>query len=172
MTATSLTAAPSFLPGPLIVQSDSTLLLEVAHPDAEAARHELAIFAELERAPEHIHSYRITRVGLWNARAAGHTAAEILAILDRFSKFPVPNAITAQINDVMDRYGKLEIVQAETGGQAGSREQADAMPELLLRSDSAAILREVASHKKVAPLLTQQIDEHSYLIAQWARGEL
>ena len=57
--------------GPLIVQSDRTVLLEVAHPDAESARHELAIFAELERAPEHIHTYRITRLGLWNARAAG-----------------------------------------------------------------------------------------------------
>src|SRR5690554_3729016 len=63
--------------GPLIVQSDRTVLLEVAHPDAADARHDLAVFAELERAPEHIHTYRITRLGLWNARAAGHTAEEI-----------------------------------------------------------------------------------------------
>ena len=61
--------------GPLIVQSDRTVLLEVAHPDAEDARHDLAVFAELERAPEHIHTYRITRLGLWNARAAAHAAA-------------------------------------------------------------------------------------------------
>ena len=64
--------------GPLIVQSDRTVLLEVAHADATSVRHELAVFAELERAPEHIHTYRITRLGLWNARAAGHTADEVL----------------------------------------------------------------------------------------------
>ena len=69
--------------GPLIVQSDRTVLLEVAHPEAETARHELAIFAELERAPEHIHTYRVTRLGLWNARAAGHSADDMLATLDR-----------------------------------------------------------------------------------------
>src|SRR6478735_450280 len=75
--------------GPLIVQSDRTVLLEVAHPDAETARHELAIFAELERAPEHIHTYRITRLGLWNARAAGHGSDDMLATLERWSRFAV-----------------------------------------------------------------------------------
>ena len=167
MTASShTTAAASSFPGPLIVQSDNTLLLEVHHPDADAARHELAIFAELERAPEHIHSYRITRVGLWNARAAGHTAAEVLEVLNRFAKFPVPDTIARNITDVMDRYGRLEIVRAETPKVAGSA------PQLILRSDSPAILREVASNKKVAALLTEKLDEHSYLIADWARGEL
>ncbi|RRD61104.1 DNA repair helicase XPB [Leucobacter sp. OH1287] len=167
MTASShTTAAASSLPGPLIVQSDNTLLLEVHHPDADAARHELAIFAELERAPEHIHSYRITQVGLWNARAAGHTADEVLEILNRFSKFPVPDTIARNINDVMDRYGRLEIVRAETPEVAGST------PQLLLRSNSPAILREVASNKKVASLLTEKLNENSYLIADWARGEL
>lgn len=67
--------------GPLIVQSDRTVLLEVAHPQANDARHDLAIFAELERAPEHMHTYRITRLGLWNARAAGHNADDMLATL-------------------------------------------------------------------------------------------
>src|ERR1044071_6187839 len=83
--------------GPLIVQSDRTVLLEVAHPDAETARHELAIFAELERAPEHIHTYRITRLGLWNARAAGHTAQQMLDTLDRLAKFPVPQTVAIDI---------------------------------------------------------------------------
>ena len=67
--------------GPLIVQSDRTVLLGVVHPLAEEARHALAVFAELERAPEHVHTYRITRLGLWNARAAGHEAAEMVAVL-------------------------------------------------------------------------------------------
>ena len=79
--------------GPLIVQSDHTVLLEVAHLDAEDARHALAVFAELERAPEHIHTYRITRLGLWNARAAGHTSEEILETLNRYAKFPVPSGV-------------------------------------------------------------------------------
>ena len=79
--------------GPLIVQSDRTVLLEVAHPDADDARHELAIFAELERAPEHVHTYRITRLGLWNARAAGHTAEQMLETLEQYAKFPVPQTV-------------------------------------------------------------------------------
>jgi hypothetical protein len=80
------------LSGPLIVQSDRTVLLEVAHPAAEDARHDLAVFAELERAPEHIHTYRITRLGLWNARAAGHTAENMLDTLEKYSKFPIPQS--------------------------------------------------------------------------------
>jgi DNA excision repair protein ERCC-3 len=81
--------------GPLIVQSDRTVLLEVAHPAAEDARHDLAVFAELERAPEHIHTYRITRLGLWNARAAGHTAEDMLATLTKYSRLPRLSAGTA-----------------------------------------------------------------------------
>ena len=95
--------------GPLIVQSDRTVLLEVAHPDAESARHELAIFAELERAPEHIHTYRITRLGLWNARAAGHDAQDMLATLDRWSRFPVPPSVSIDISETVGRYGRLVI---------------------------------------------------------------
>ena len=83
--------------GPLIVQSDRTVLLEVANPAAESARHELAVFAELERAPEHMHSYRITRLGLWNARAAGHTAEEMLDTLERWSRFPVPDSVRVDL---------------------------------------------------------------------------
>ncbi len=95
--------------GPLIVQSDRTVLLEVAHPDAESARHELAIFAELERAPEHIHTYRITRLGLWNARAAGHTAEDMLGTLDRWTRFPVPPSVAIDIRETVGRYGRLVI---------------------------------------------------------------
>ena len=145
--------------GPLIVQSDHTVLLEVAHPDAEDARHELAVFAELERAPEHIHTYRVTRLGLWNARAAGHTAEEILATLDRYAKFPVPSGVASEIADTMRRYGRLTIERTSEG-------------ELILRSDDATILREVSSAKKIAPLLGNKIDEFSMPVESWARGEL
>ncbi|MFC5339047.1 DNA repair helicase XPB [Leucobacter denitrificans] len=145
--------------GPLIVQSDHTVLLEVAHPDAEDARHELAVFAELERAPEHIHTYRVTRLGLWNARAAGHTAEEILETLNRYAKFPVPSGVAAEIADTMRRYGRLTIERTEDG-------------DLMLHSDDAAILREVSSAKKVAPLLGNKIDDFSMPVEAWARGEL
>ncbi len=145
--------------GPLIVQSDHTVLLEVAHPDAEDARHELAVFAELERAPEHIHTYRVTRLGLWNARAAGHTAEEILETLNRYAKFPVPPGVASEIEDTMRRYGRLTI-------------ERDAKGALILRSDEPAILREVASAKKIAPLLGNRIDEHTFPVESWARGEL
>ena len=145
--------------GPLIVQSDHTVLLEVAHPDAEDARHELAVFAELERAPEHIHTYRITRLGLWNARAAGHTAEEILDTLNRHAKFPVPSGVASEIADTMRRYGRLTIERNPEGS-------------LVLRSDDAAIMREVSSAKKVAPLLGLKLDDLTIEVEPWARGEL
>ena len=145
--------------GPLIVQSDHTVLLEVAHPEAEEARHALAVFAELERAPEHIHTYRVTRLGLWNARAAGHTAEEILDTLNRYAKFPVPSGVASEIEDTMRRYGRLTIERDDEGA-------------LVLRSDDAAVLREVSSAKKIAPLLGNRSDERTYPVEAWARGEL
>lgn len=145
--------------GPLIVQSDHTVLLEVAHPDAENARHELAVFAELERAPEHIHTYRVTRLGLWNARAAGHTSEEILDTLNRHAKFPVPSGVASEIEDTMRRYGRLTIERDSEGS-------------LVLRSEDPAVLREVTSAKKIAPLLGNRLDEHTFPVEAWARGEL
>jgi DNA excision repair protein ERCC-3 len=159
--------------GPLIVQSDHTVLLEVAHPDAEDARHELAVFAELERAPEHIHTYRVTRLGLWNARAAGHTAEEILGTLNRYAKFPVPAGVASEIEDTMRRYGRLTIERLSSDEAPASPSADDtAAPQLVLRSDDPAILREVTSAKKIAPLLGNRIDERTYPLEPWARGEL
>lgn len=144
--------------GPLIVQSDRTVLLEVAHPQADAARHALAVFAELERAPEHIHTYRITRLGLWNARAAGHTAEEMLAILERYAKFPVPQAVAVDVRDTVARYGRLTIARDEDG--------------LLLRAQDAAVLTQVVKHPKIAALLMGEVAPGVVRVADWARGEL
>ena len=83
--------------GPLIVQSDKTLLLEVDHAQADAARRAIAPFAELERAPEHIHTYRVTSLGLWNARAAGHDAEQVIDALLRFSRYAVPQPLLLDI---------------------------------------------------------------------------
>ena len=83
-----LMPTPASGPGPLVVQSDRTLLLEVDHPEANACRIAIAPFAELERAPEHIHTYRLTPLGLWNARAAGHDAEQVVDTLLTYSRYP------------------------------------------------------------------------------------
>ena len=145
--------------GPLIVQSDRTVLLEVAHPHAETARHELAVFAELERAPEHIHTYRITRLGLWNARAAGHDAESMLDTLDRWSRFPVPASVSTDIRESVNRYGRLVIERNDEG-------------ELVLRSTDAAVLSEVSRNKRISPLLIGRPSPDSFLIDAWARGHI
>jgi DNA excision repair protein ERCC-3 len=143
--------------GPLIVQSDRTVLLETDHADATTARHELAIFAELERAPEHIHTYRISKLGLWNARAAGHTAEYILSSLKKWSKFDIPQLVSSEIENTIARFGKLEIARDDHG--------------LILTSDSRAVLAEVSSNSKVAELLEGEI-ENGYRVRDWARGAL
>ena len=97
--------------GPLIVQSDKTVLLEVDHEQAGAARAAIAPFAELERAPEHIHTYRITPLALWNARAAGHDAEQVVDALVSFSRYAVPQPLLVDIVDVMARYGRLQLVK-------------------------------------------------------------
>ncbi|MEV7694103.1 DNA repair helicase XPB [Microbacterium sp. NPDC089189] len=149
--------------GPLIVQSDRTVLLEVAHPDSESARHELAVFAELERAPEHIHTYRITRLGLWNARAAGHDAADMLATLDRWSRFPVPPSVSTDIRETVGRYGRLVIERAPVGDEENA---------LVLRSSDAPVLAEVARNKRIQPLLIAHPSPDIYVIDPWARGHI
>ena len=103
-------------PGPLVVQSDRTLLLEVDHPAADACRIAIAPFAELERAPEHIHTYRLTPLGLWNARAAGHDAEQVVDTLLTYSRYPVPTALLVDVADTMDRYGRLRIEKHPTHG--------------------------------------------------------
>jgi DNA excision repair protein ERCC-3 len=143
--------------GPLIVQSDRTVLLETDHPSADVARHELAIFAELERAPEHIHTYRISRLGLWNARAAGHNAEFIIDSLTKWSKYPLPETVTGEIRRTIDRFGKLVIVRDSTG--------------LLLQSDSLPILTEVTTNPKIAELLEERTDQ-GFRVRPWARGQL
>jgi DNA excision repair protein ERCC-3 len=145
--------------GPLIVQSDKTALLEVDHPEAPDARHDLAIFAELERAPEHIHTYRITKLGLWNARAAGHGSDYVLGVLDRYAKFAIPSSVRVDIQETMDRYGKLVIRRNPEG-------------TLILTSESAAILLEASRSPRIAALLGPRASEDSFEVLAFARGSL
>ena len=145
--------------GPLIVQSDKTALLEVEHPQAADARHDLSVFAELERAPEHIHTYRITRLGLWNARAAGHDSDFVLDVLDRYAKFAVPAGVRNDIVDTMSRYGRLSIIRGEDD-------------RLLLHSTDRAVLLEASKQPKIAALLEGAVGPEDFVIAPWARGQV
>lgn len=145
--------------GPLIVQSDKTVLLEVDNPDADAARADLAPFAELERAPEHIHTYRITPLALWNARAAGHDAEQVVDVLERYAKFPVPQPLLIDIAETMDRYGRLTLTKHPAHG-------------LSLISHDPAVLAEVTKHKKIRPMLGEQIDADTWTVHPSERGRI
>jgi DNA excision repair protein ERCC-3 len=152
----TLVAVPE---GPLIVQSDKTLLLEVDHPDALACRMAIAPFAELERSPEHVHTYRLTPLGLWNARAAGHDAEGVVDALLRFSRYPVPHALLVDIADTMDRYGRLQLLNDPVHG-------------LVLRGLDRAVLVEVAKSKKLAGMLGSNIDADTLIVHASERGRL
>ncbi|WP_298801943.1 DNA repair helicase XPB [uncultured Pseudokineococcus sp.] len=145
--------------GPLIVQSDKTLLLEVDHPDAPACRKAIAPFAELERAPEHVHTYRLTPLGLWNARAAGHDAEQVVDVLLEHSRYPVPHALLVDVAETMDRYGRLQLVDAPGHG-------------LVLHATDVPVLEEVLRSKKVAPLVGDRIDEATVAVHPSERGNL
>jgi len=145
--------------GPLIVQSDKTLLLEVDHPRAAECRQAIAPFAELERSPEHVHTYRLTPLGLWNARAAGHDAEQVVDALVRFSRYAVPHALLVDVMDTMDRYGRLKL-------------ENDPVHGLVLRTTDRAVLEEVVRSKKVSPMLGQRLDPETVVAFASERGRL
>ncbi len=145
--------------GAAIVQSDRSVLLEVAHPGFDAARTQLARFAELEKSPEHVHTYRITAVSLWNAAAAGMPAAEITDTLRGLSRYPVPQPVLADVHDLCARYGRLTLVAADDGG-------------LRLVADSPALLVEIARWPDIAALLAGNHDATTAIVSPAARGAL
>ncbi|HCT14020.1 DNA repair helicase XPB [Corynebacterium nuruki] len=145
--------------GPLIVQSDKTVLLEIDHPKAQEARVALAPFAELERAPEHVHTYRITPLALWNARAAGHDAEQVVHVLETYSRFPVPQPLLVDIAETMDRYGRLTLATSPAHG-------------LVLESTDTAVLAEIERHKKIRPMLGERIDDSTIAVHPSERGRI
>jgi DNA excision repair protein ERCC-3 len=145
--------------GPLIVQSDKTLLLEVDHERAQDCRKAIAPFAELERSPEHVHTYRLTPLGLWNARAAGHDAEQVVDTLLTYSRYAVPHALLVDVAETMARYGRLRLDRDETHG-------------LLLSSNDRPVLEEVLRAKRVKPMLGKRISELSVVVHPSERGNL
>ena len=145
--------------GPLIVQSDKTLLLEIDHAQAVDCRKAIAPFAELERAPEHVHTYRLSPLGLWNARAAGHDAEQVIDTLIRYSRYPVPHALLIDIAETMSRYGRLQLTNHPVHG-------------LVLQSIDQPVLEEVLRTKKIASLLGARIDDTTVVVHPSERGHL
>ena len=143
---------------PLIIQSDLTVLLEVISPKYEEARNELVRFAELEKSPEHMHTYRIHPLSLWNAAASKITAEEILSVLEAYSKYEIPQNVGVEIQEAMARYGKVLL----------SRE-GDAF---VLSSEDALIITEVCRHKTVQPYIEEKLDANRVRIAPLYRGHL
>jgi DNA excision repair protein ERCC-3 len=145
--------------GPLIVQSDKTVLLDIDHPLSTECRRAIAPFAELERSPEHIHTYRLTNLGLWNARAAGHDAEQVIDVLIKYSRYAVPHSILVDVAETMSRYGRLRL-------------EADPVHGLILVTTDTAVLEEVIRAKKIAPLLGPRIDAETIVVFANQRGAI
>ncbi len=144
-------------PKPLIIQSDRTVYLEVNTPGFADARDGLGAFAELTKCPEHIHTYTITPLSLWNAASAGAQADQIVEFLTEHSRYPVPNNVIIDIRELMGRYGRLILDRIESGPPATPGAEGQ-LPPLVLRASDIGLMQEILSHKKAGPLLELQPD--------------
>jgi DNA excision repair protein ERCC-3 len=159
-------AVPNYDPtNPLIVQGDRSVLVEVDNPRYAEARDALAPFAELEKSPEHIHTYRLTNLSLWNAAAAGLSADGMLDVLRRYSKFPVPSNLATDLGEVVSRYGRVRLVRADQPEDRGA-------PWLRLVCPDVPLLEELCRQPRVRDYLGERLDETSFLIDPAHRGVL
>ncbi len=154
------TVSESNLTNPLIVQADRTLVLETFNPLAWEARAAIAPFAELEKSPEHLHTYRITPLSIWNATSAGVRTDAMVEALRRFSKFPVPDNVLVDVRELGGRWGRLRLV--DVAGALALRVQAGDEPLLL----------QLTRHDGVAPLLGSRLDDRSAAVPLEHRGRL
>jgi DNA excision repair protein ERCC-3 len=143
---------------PLIVQSDRSLLLEVNNPSFEAARDSLLRFADLEKSPEYIHTYRLTPVSLWNAASSGMVYEDIMGELTRFAKYEIPKNIAVQIRQWLLRYGRLTLLRK---GEY-----------LCLESDNPALFLEVVEHKKIRRYVHRVESSSHAVLLEWSRGQI
>ena len=143
---------------PMIVQSDRTVLLEVDNPLYEAARDQLSRFAELEKSPEYVHTYRITPLSLWNAAAADISGQSILQILETYSKYPVPDNVRVDILDYISRHGRVKLLKA--GG------------DLLLVCDDVMLMTELSRQRRLQPYVLEQVGPLSLRVDPLRRGHV
>lgn len=143
---------------PVIVQSDNTLLVEVDNPDFETARDSVSPFAELEKSPEHIHSYRITPLSLWNAAASGLCYKDIVKTLQNYSRYEIPEIVLVTIKEQMDRYGLIKLIKE------GS--------DIILTSEDSILLNEIVNHRKIQEFIDTRINESQIRIRPNFRGHI
>jgi DNA excision repair protein ERCC-3 len=143
---------------PIIIQGDKSVLLEVDNELYQDARDVLARFAELEKSPEYVHTYRITPLSLWNAASAGLTAEAILEGLERYSKYPIPGNVRVDVGDYISRYGRVKLTRRDG--------------DLLLISEDIALIAELVRHKLLIPYITTQIDPHTLRMDSARRGHI
>lgn len=144
---------------PIIVQSDGSVLLEVDNEKYAAARDLLAQFAELEKSPEYIHTYRISPLSLWNAAASGLTVKQIVNGLEEYAKYPLPDGVKRNTVDYMSRYGRLQLVWHND-------------KELQLVSDDPLLITEVSRHKELKPYIAAQISPTTLRMDAARRGHI
>ena len=149
----------SFQPhNPLIVQSDHTLLLEVHNPLYEPARTAIGAFAELEKSPEHMHTYRITPLSVWNAAAAGLSAERMATALVEFAKYPVPQNVLAEVRDLAGRWGRVQLLRQDS--------------RLILTSQDTALMVELSRHRAVKQYLGKPLTPQAFAVPVRYRGAL
>ena len=164
---------------PLIVQGDRSLLLDVHAPLAEECRNALIPFAELEKSPEHLHTYRLTPLSLWNAASAGFSADDAIDVLQKFARYDVPQSVTMWIKETASRFGKIKLIAGpdiEVPVKEGSAEKI-IEHNLYLVADSLPVFKEIAANHSVKKLLTNTLEdngapEHSFLLKLTDRGTI
>jgi len=144
---------------PLIVQSDRTMLLETKNPVFEEARDAIALFAELEKSPEHFHTYRITPISLWNAAAAGVSSEAVIDALDRYNKYDVPQNVTSDVRDYVSRYGRLKLTR-------------DDEARLVLSADDPMLMEEIVRTKGTSQYVESRLDDTRVVVRPFQRGRI
>lgn len=144
--------------GPLIVQGDMTILLEVAHPIYAEARDKIAPFTELIKSPEHMHTYAISHLSLWNAASSGHNAEEVLGTLRRYSRFDLPHNLVTEVETFMERYGQVRILRRDG--------------RLVIETDDPILMTEISNHRQTAAFIESRIDDTSAFLLPHTRGML
>lgn len=156
---------------PMIVQGDFSVLLEAYHTDFEIVRNGLAVFADLEKSPEHIHTYRITPLSLWNAASTGQTPAQVLAFLVKYVKFPIPSNVSRDIESYMGRYGLVKLM-ANPPLMPVDKFPSVVVPGefLYLYSQDIPTILAIAGHKETKGIFTHKLDNHTLILPSGKRG--
>ena len=144
---------------PLIVQSDRTMLLEVENDLFEECRNNISRFAELEKSPEYLHTYRISPLSLWNAGASKISAEEIVGSLEKYSKYPIPKNITSEVKQQISRYGKVKLIKDEEGN-------------LFISSSEISFLNEISTHRSLQSFIEEGSSNGKIKVKASFRGHI